>query len=69
MERLVLIDTDAGIDDCLALFLAAAAHKDPEIPFKIVGITCVNGNTDVDNVCKNVLRTLQAAGLSSQVRS
>ena len=45
----------------MAIFLAIAAHKDPSRDFHIVGITCVNGNTNVDNVCVNVTRTLKAA--------
>ncbi|XP_076871173.1 uncharacterized protein LOC143521753 [Brachyhypopomus gauderio] len=52
-QRLMIIDTDCGIDDAQAIMLALAA---PNV--KIVGITCCFGNTDVDNVCQNVLRVL-----------
>lgn len=61
MERFLLIDTDAGVDDATAIFLCLAAHKNPEIKLKIVGITCVSGNTCVDNVCINVTRILNTA--------
>lgn len=43
----VIIDTDPGIDDAMALLLAFSAHKRGEI--KIVGITITHGNNnDVD---------------------
>ncbi|CAG7823057.1 unnamed protein product, partial [Allacma fusca] len=42
-ETLVLIDTDAGTDDAWAIFMCLAAHRDPNIPFKVVGLTCVTG--------------------------
>ncbi|XP_050477155.1 pyrimidine-specific ribonucleoside hydrolase RihA-like isoform X2 [Bombus huntii] len=55
-ETKVIIDCDAGIDDALALIILIAAHKQKKI--QIEAITCVNGNTTVDNVVKNVFRTL-----------
>ncbi|CAG7822583.1 unnamed protein product [Allacma fusca] len=61
MERLVVIDTDAGVDDASAIFLVLAAHKNSAANLKIVGITCVNGNTNLDNVCKNVTRILNTS--------
>ncbi|KAK9973309.1 hypothetical protein ABG768_024045 [Culter alburnus] len=51
--KLLLIDTDCGIDDALAIIVALAA---PGV--KVLGITCCFGNTDVDNVCQNVMRVL-----------
>ncbi len=66
-ERLVIIDTDAGLDDALALFIALRAHKDENIPWRILGITCVHGNTSLDNVCVNVTRVLQVAELEDEV--
>lgn len=56
----IIIDTDAGLDDAWGMFLLFAAQK--RINVNILGITCVAGNTSVDNVCVNVLRTLEAAG-------
>ncbi|XP_078039047.1 pyrimidine-specific ribonucleoside hydrolase RihA-like [Augochlora pura] len=52
----LIIDCDAGVDDALALIILLAAHKKKEIEIK--AITCVNGNTEVVNVVKNVCRTL-----------
>ncbi|XP_038856677.1 probable uridine nucleosidase 1 [Salvelinus namaycush] len=52
-QKLVIIDTDAGIDDAQAIMMALAAPS-----LQILGITCCFGNTDVDNVCQNVLLVL-----------
>jgi hypothetical protein len=47
----VIIDTDPGIDDSMALLLAFAAHKRGEI--KIIGITIVHGNNnDIDMLAR-----------------
>ncbi|XP_046736193.1 pyrimidine-specific ribonucleoside hydrolase RihA-like [Diprion similis] len=63
MERkLVIVDCDAGIDDALALILLAGAHKLNKI--QLLAVTCVNGNTNVENVVNNVFRTLQTCGLA-----
>uniref|UniRef100_A0A087YCG4 Si:dkey-4e7.3 n=1 Tax=Poecilia formosa TaxID=48698 RepID=A0A087YCG4_POEFO len=53
MKKL-LLDVDCGVDDAQAIMLALAAPK-----VEILGITCVHGNTTVDNVYKNVLRVLK----------
>ncbi|OCT76354.1 hypothetical protein XELAEV_18031554mg [Xenopus laevis] len=53
-KKLLLIDVDCGTDDAQAIMMAIAA---PNV--HILGITCVEGNTPLDNVCKNVLRVLQ----------
>lgn len=52
-KKLVIIDTDCGIDDAQAIMMALAA---PNI--QILGITSVFGNASVDNVCQNILRVL-----------
>lgn len=52
-QKLMIIDTDCGIDDAQAIMLALSSSN-----VKILGITCCFGNTDVDNVCQNVLRVL-----------
>ena len=54
----VIIDTDAGVDDALALMLAFDCHKKGLID--ILAITCVYGNICVDKVIKNVLLTQRA---------
>ncbi|XP_015253676.1 PREDICTED: inosine-uridine preferring nucleoside hydrolase-like isoform X1 [Cyprinodon variegatus] len=55
MTKKLLLDVDCGVDDAQAIMLALG---DPNV--QILGITCVHGNTTVENVCKNVLRVLQA---------
>jgi len=58
----IIVDCDAGTDDALALIMLLAAHKIKKINIKAV--TCVHGNTDVNNVVKNVFRTLQICGIT-----
>jgi inosine-uridine nucleoside N-ribohydrolase len=53
MRKPVLIDTDPGVDDALALILAL---KSPELSVK--AITTVAGNVDVHKCTKNVLKIL-----------
>jgi pyrimidine-specific ribonucleoside hydrolase len=56
MSTRVVLDVDTGVDDALAI-LFAVAH--PEI--ELLGITCVAGNTSLENVMTNTLRVLDAA--------
>lgn len=60
-DKYILIDTDTGSDDALALWMVLTAHRDPTSPVKIVGIVCSHGNTTCENVATNVIRTLQCA--------
>jgi purine nucleosidase len=53
----VVIDTDPGIDDLLALLLAL---KSPELDVR--GITATYGNTVVENAHRNVVAILRHAG-------
>jgi purine nucleosidase len=53
----LIIDTDAGVDDALAMMLAFV-HPTASIE----AITTVTGNTDVDSVVKNVLTIQQVMG-------
>ncbi|HEX4573726.1 MAG TPA: nucleoside hydrolase [Gemmatimonadales bacterium] len=53
----VIIDTDPGIDDMLALFLALAS---PELDVR--GITVSYGNTFVENAYRNTVAILRRAG-------
>ena len=55
MSKKLLVDVDCGVDDAQAIMLGLAA---PNV--EILGVTCVHGNTTVENVCKNTLRILQA---------
>ncbi|XP_077393485.1 nucleoside hydrolase isoform X2 [Festucalex cinctus] len=57
MKKKLLLDVDCGVDDAQAIMLALAA---PNVD--LLGVTCVHGNTTVENVCRNTLRVLQACG-------
>ncbi|CAG2100319.1 unnamed protein product [Medioppia subpectinata] len=57
-KKLIIIDTDCGVDDALAIMLATYCHKHNMID--IMAITCQFGNTYIDNVIKNVGYTLNA---------
>jgi purine nucleosidase len=54
----VIVDTDPGTDDALALYMLLAAEKKNLI--KLLAVTCVSGNTDVHNGTRNALRVLQS---------
>jgi len=53
----MILDVDTGVDDAFAV-LFAAMH--PAI--RLLGVTCVDGNTNVDQVVANTLKVLDAAG-------
>ena len=57
MARPILLDVDTGTDDALAI-LYAVRHPDLEI----LGISCVAGNSGVDQVVTNTLKILDAVG-------
>ncbi|XP_077979162.1 uncharacterized protein LOC144434567 [Glandiceps talaboti] len=50
----MLIDCDCGTDDAEAIGVALSQPK-----VEVLGITCVFGNTGVNQVCRNVLRLLK----------
>lgn len=58
MKRKVIVDTDPGHDDALAILLAAA-H------FEVLGITTVFGNQSVENTTRNALQVLEFSGLDN----
>ncbi len=53
----VIYDTDPGIDDTMALLLAL---RSPEL--RLLGVTTVFGNADVDKCTLNALNVLRLAG-------
>lgn len=57
MSRKILIDTDPGIDDSMAIL---SALRSPEL--EIVGLTAVFGNADVDTCALNGLRLIELEG-------
>lgn len=60
MNTRVIIDTDPGQDDALAILLALSADK----ALEIAGITTVAGNVGVAQTSINALRICQLAGRS-----
>ena len=60
--RKIIIDTDTGADDASALILAAKTEG-----IKIMGVTTLVGNTDLDQACKNALMALEIAGSNAPV--
>jgi len=61
MQRIV-IDTDAGVDDALAILLALAW---PDV--QVQAITTVHGNVPVDIATRNVIEILRVAGSRTNV--
>ncbi len=57
--RPVILDVDTGIDDLVALLIAATA---PELNLR--GVTCVAGNVEIHHVARNTGKVLQMAGRS-----
>ena len=57
----IIIDTDPGTDDAVAILLALANFEDDEI----LGITTVSGNVPVEKGTYNALRILTLAGRNS----
>ena len=53
----VVLDVDTGVDDACAILLAAT-HADLDLR----AVTCVGGNAPVDDVVRNTLVVLHAAG-------
>jgi purine nucleosidase len=66
-DHFVVVDTDGGCDDAMAIWLAIKAHQDPNESICVVGVVCVNGNTQLDNVTVNVARILRAVGEHGKV--
>lgn len=70
MGRYVVFDCDVGNDDAWGLMMLIRAEEafkrrvdltDSPAKFEIIGVTCVHGNTNVDQVVINTLRVLDAA--------
>ena len=57
--RPVILDVDTGIDDMIALLIAATA---PELNLR--GVTCVAGNVKIHHVARNTGKILQMVGRS-----
>ena len=55
--RPIILDVDTGIDDMVALLIAATA---PELNLR--GVTCVAGNVEIQHVARNTGKLLRMAG-------
>jgi purine nucleosidase len=62
MSSAILIDTDPGIDDAVALALASRLD-----PLTVVAITTCHGNTDVARATRNAREVTQRVGLETPV--
>jgi len=60
MLKKLIIDTDTGVDDAMAILMALEAHKRGVV--EVLAITAVNGNCSEADAQRNILRTLDAAG-------
>ncbi|HEX6140605.1 MAG TPA: nucleoside hydrolase [Candidatus Limnocylindria bacterium] len=56
-RRALILDVDTGIDDMIALIIAATA---PELNLR--GVTCVAGNVEIHHVARNTGKILQMVG-------
>ena len=61
----IIIDTDPGIDDAMAIMLALRAHKKGAV--QIIAITLVNGNSGTEHAKINILRVLETFELEDKV--
>ncbi len=58
MRRRIIIDTDPGIDDAVAILLALAAQEELEV----LGIVAVAGNLPLEQTERNARRVCELAG-------
>lgn len=62
MPEKIIIDTDPGIDDAMAIFFAMASPK-----LELLGLTTTFGNVSVDMATENALRLVEMSGQSIPV--
>ena len=56
-QRPLILDVDTGIDDMIALLIAATS---PELALR--GVTCVAGNVEIHHVARNTGKILRMVG-------
>ena len=67
MERKkIIIDTDPGVDDAMAVMIALDAHQKGLV--EVLAITLVMGNASIKDAERNILRVLEVFGLDDSVR-
>ena len=62
----IIIDTDPGVDDAMAVMIALDAHQKGLV--EVVAITLVKGNASIKDAERNILRVLEVFGLADAVR-
>ncbi|HEU4641538.1 MAG TPA: nucleoside hydrolase [Gemmatimonadaceae bacterium] len=62
MPTPVLIDTDTGIDDAVAIALAGATES-----LRVVALTTVHGNVEVERATRNAREVAKLAGIDAPV--
>jgi inosine-uridine nucleoside N-ribohydrolase len=62
MTHKIILDTDPGIDDAMAIFFAFQAKE-----VEVLGLTTVYGNVPVDMAAQNALALVELAGLDIPV--
>jgi len=65
--RLVILDTDPGVDDALALLYLRARSQQERPDLRLLAITTVFGNADVETTTRNALWLRARLGLSAPV--
>lgn len=63
MKKRIIIDTDMGSDDSIAVQFAFLNKK-----FKIEGISLVFGNSSLENAEKNIYKTLDMVGANGNIK-
>ena len=62
MTRKIIIDTDPGIDDAMAIFFAFQAKE-----LEVLGLTTTYGNVPVEIATQNALTLTEIAGVNVPV--
>ena len=65
-RKKIIIDTDPGVDDAMAIMMALDAHKKGLV--EVLAITLVNGNASIKDAERNVLRVMEVFGVDDAVR-
>merc|ERR1711973_869966 len=61
----IIIDTDPGVDDAVAIFMALAAHKMGKV--QVMAITLVAGNASIAHSKVNIMRILKTVGMEDEI--
>ena len=59
MTKKIILDCDPGHDDAVAIMLAATSKE-----IDILGITCVGGNSGLNNTVNNALKAVSYTHLT-----